>query len=137
MNKDQFIRKLAEKSGLTIIDTKAVWNEVENLFSECVENREELHLKGLGHLHYVKREVPPHHDIKTRTWVIPDPENKTVKKVIFSLSRNLKDLMIKDPTKRRLYQTRQAELRRKGLLEDVEEDVEDYELEDDEFNEED
>jgi nucleoid DNA-binding protein len=136
MNKNEFIRIWAKRSNLSIKDATAIWREFEQIVSECVDTQEELHLKGFGHLHYVKREVPPHHDIKTRTWVTPDPENKIVKKVIFSLSRNLKDLMIEDPTKRRLYMTRQAELRRKGLLEEAEEDVEDYELEDDEFNEE-
>jgi hypothetical protein len=44
--------------------------------------------------------------------------------------------MIEDVSKRRLVQTRQAELRRKGLLEDVEEDDGDYGSEDEDINEE-
>jgi nucleoid DNA-binding protein len=140
MNKDKFIRLLAERSGLTIIDTKAVWTEVEKLFSECVENREELHLKGIGHLIYMSKKMPKtHYDIVQEKVV--DSDKERVSFALFTLSRNLKDLMIEDVSKRRLVQTRQAELRRKGLLENVgegsEEDIEDCELEDDEFNEED
>jgi nucleoid DNA-binding protein len=133
MNKEKFIRLLAERSGLTIIDTKAVWNEVEKLFSECVENREELHLKGIGHLIYMSKKMPEtHYDIVKEKVV--DSNMERVSFAFFTLSRNLKDLMIEDPTKRRLYQTRQAELRRAGLLgvegegeEDFEEDMEDIE----------
>jgi nucleoid DNA-binding protein len=135
MNKDKFIRLLAERSGLTIIDTKAVWNEVENLFSECIENREELHLKGLGHLIYMSKKMPKtHYDIVQEKVV--DSNKERVSFAFFKLSRNLKDLMIEDVSKRRLVQTRQAELRRKGLLEDVEEDDGDYGSEDEDINEE-
>jgi nucleoid DNA-binding protein len=131
MNKDKFIRLLAERSGLTIIDTRSIWAEVEKLFSECIENREELHLKGLGHLIYMSKKMPKtHYDIVQEKVV--DSNQERVSFAFFTLSRNLKDLMIEDVSKRRLVQTRQAELRRKGLLED-EEEQEDYSEEDDDM----
>jgi nucleoid DNA-binding protein len=124
MNKDKFIRLLSERAGLTIKDTRSVWTEVEKLFAECVENREELHLKGLGHLIYMSKKMPKtHYDIVQEKVV--DSNKERVSFAFFTLSRNLKDLMIEDVSKRRLVQTRQAELRRKGLLE-VEKEQEDY-----------
>jgi nucleoid DNA-binding protein len=128
MNKEKFIRLLAERSGLTILDTKAVWNEVEKIFMECVDSREELHLKGIGHLIYMSKKMPEtHYDIVKEKVV--DSNKERVSFALFTLSRNLKDLMIEDVSKRRLVQTRQAELRRKGLLEDEEDYSEDDDME--------
>lgn len=116
MFKDEFIRKLAAQSGLSIQDTKIVWAEVEKIFVECIEKREPLSLRGLGHMNFAV--IPAHKGFdlsKNEKVDMPEAE-----KLYFTFSRNLRDLLISDPTKRKIYQTRQAELRRAGLLDEEE-----------------
>jgi nucleoid DNA-binding protein len=132
MNKNEFIRKWAKNSHMSIKDAKAIWIEFEKILFECVEKREPLHLRNFGHLEYGTRKMGRHNNIMTGE--IIDPQQEEVEVISFNVSRNLKDLMIEDPTKRRLYQTRQAEVRRAEMMD--EENLDDIDDESDDFEDE-
>lgn len=121
MNKDEFVRLLAKKTGLTLGDTRIVLSEIIDIFASCVENRDELHIRGLGHLVYPVMKLHRRGNMKAGEVEEIEGEKPFAK---FYLSRNLKDLMIEDPTKRKIYLTRQAEINRAGI--NGENDNEDY-----------
>lgn len=133
MFKNEFIRLWASRTGLTIKDAKEIWSEFEKIIEECIDKREPLDLRGFGHLDYVALPARIGFDILENKKV----EYPEAEKLCFRLSRNLKDRLISDPTKRKIYQTRQAELRRAGLLEGIEYDENEIEeTEEDEIDEE-
>lgn len=110
MNKDAFLREWARKSGLTLKDAREIFRIFIEMLGELIENREELHLQGFGHMVYNTHKMSAYHNVVTGEMV--KPENEEIEFVRFYLSRNLKDLMIKDPAKRRIAQTRAIEARK-------------------------
>jgi nucleoid DNA-binding protein len=95
INKDQFIRLLAERMNETQVYTREFLDEFTNLLADCSRNRKVVRIPGLGKLEY--------HKIKPRKGYDPVgmkpvdyPEGV---KTIFSLSNYIrKGVLLEDLT---------------------------------------
>lgn len=47
MTRDEFVRILSKRTGLAIIDTKIVMDEIEKIFTESIVAREPIDLRGI------------------------------------------------------------------------------------------
>jgi len=80
ITKDEFYRLVAKQSKFAIKDVKSVWQAIEQIFEEIIENEFTLDLKGFGKL-YVKT-IP-----ERNAW---DGINKTYKRIKESKRVNFK-----------------------------------------------
>jgi nucleoid DNA-binding protein len=125
MNKSEFIRLWSSRTGLSLKDSREVFEELINIFQESAEKREPLNLKGFGHMFFTNRQGVVWHNLATNE--MEQPKREKFQTVGFRFSRNIKDMMIDDPEQRRLAQTRRAEKRRADLVDSENELEEDYE----------
>jgi len=92
LDKDGFIRKLADVSGYTLGDTRHFVNSLIDVFSDCVLNEQELIIRGLGRL-YVQT-IDAHEGFKPVRGK-PDEgvrvQYPSAKRVIFKLAKNIRD----------------------------------------------
>jgi nucleoid DNA-binding protein len=125
IRKDDLVTLLANRANFYKKDIYKIVNALSEILAEAIESGQEIRVKGLFNLTYQKVKPERFHNVLTGQW----EEGSEYTRCILRLARQLRDCAIEDPTKRKIYQTRQAELRRAGLLEDGEEMFEEDELE--------
>ena len=54
MNKEAFLRQLAERSNFTIGDIKDIWKCVEEIFEDAIRGRITLNIRGFGKMYFTK-----------------------------------------------------------------------------------
>jgi nucleoid DNA-binding protein len=95
--KDDLINKIREKCGYTFIDTQAMLDALIEVFQECINNREGIHVRGFGELKYVITKEhegnKPTKGIKGKTEKILIPETESVR---FKLAHDLRNIVKND-----------------------------------------
>ena len=93
LDKDGFIKALSDKTGYTLGDTRNFVNNMIEVFSDCILNEIEIDARGFGKL-YVQ--TLPERDgfkpIKGKKGEGTKMHYPEAKRVIFKLSKNLRDL---------------------------------------------
>ncbi len=89
MDKDELIRELSNRTGYTLQDTRNFFDGLVDIFSESIEQRQEIDVRGFGHLRIKKVAGGLHRFSKTKdAKMYPDSM-----RVFFSLSKNLRALV--------------------------------------------
>ena len=89
LNKDEFLRQLAERSKFTIGDIKIIWKCVEEMFEDAIRNRIELSLRGFGKLYFTKVKKRKGYNTRTKKHEsYPETE-----RVSFRVSENFRNLL--------------------------------------------
>jgi nucleoid DNA-binding protein len=91
MNRDEFVRLVAQETNFSIQDIKLVMNAIVKVFEEAILNRVEINIRGLGKLSYTTlpaRRVSK--IISENGGVFPEATRMN-----FSLAQNLKRLVKK------------------------------------------
>lgn len=120
IRKDDLVTLLATKGGFYKKDIYPLINALIEILAEAIQDEQEIRVKGLFNLTYQKVKPERFHNVLTGEF----EDGIEYKRCTMTLARQLRDLAIADPEKRKIYQTRQAELRRAGLLDELEEDSE-------------
>ena len=93
-NKPEFIHELANITGYTVGDTTRFVDAFIALFENCILNERKINVRGFGKLYYVS--LPERKGFKPIRGIIGGGETQiypAVKKVIFKLAKNLRDLL--------------------------------------------
>jgi len=89
MDKDELIRELSNRTGYTLQDTRNFFDTLVGVFSESIEQKQEIDVRGFGHLRIKKVAGGLHRFSKTKeAKMYPDSI-----RVFFSLSKNLRALV--------------------------------------------
>lgn len=97
LDKIGLVRKIAEKTGYTIRDSEEFLNCFMDVLRDCIINREEISVRGFGHLKF--------HTVSEHKGAIPITGKKGYKEEIiipafekckFTLSSDLRRLMRKN-----------------------------------------
>jgi len=89
MDKDELIRELSNRTGYTLQDTRNFFEALVNIFSESIEQKQEIDVRGFGHLRIKKVAGGLHRFSKAKEpRLYPDSI-----RVFFSLSKNLRALV--------------------------------------------
>jgi nucleoid DNA-binding protein len=121
IRKDDLITLLGQKANFYKKDTARIVDALIEILAEAIQNEQEIRVKGLFNLTYQHVTPERFHNALTGEF----EEGREYTRCVLTLARQLKDYAIKDEKKRKLYQTRQAELRRAGLLDSDEFDEND------------
>jgi nucleoid DNA-binding protein len=112
IRKDDLITLLGQKANFYKKDTARIVDALIEILAEAIQNEQEIRVKGLFNLTYQHVTPERFHNVLTGEW----EEGKKYTRCSLTLARQLRDLAIPDLTKRKIYQTRQAELRRAGII---------------------
>jgi nucleoid DNA-binding protein len=122
IRKDDLVTLLASRANFYKKDIYKIVNALTEILAEAIESEKEIRVKGLFNLTYTWIKPERFHNVLTGEW----EEGSAYRRATLRLARQLRDYAITDPTKRKIYQTRQAELRRSGeLVDDEIDDLED------------
>ncbi len=58
MNKDEFVREIASRTGYPIGGCGEILDSIISIFNDCVEQKVEIDIRGFGHLRY--KTTPAH-----------------------------------------------------------------------------
>lgn len=89
MNRDDFIHALADKNGYTLKDNEMLLETFVAVLSECIQKHVEVDVRGFFHLSF-KTVKGGYHRFKKSDVAKLYPSGT---RVLFSLGRNLKDLI--------------------------------------------
>lgn len=103
LDKDDFIRELAVRAEFTQADTKIFLDNMEGLFSDCIEQGVDIDIRGFLHM-YVQnlpafRGVNAYESRLTKETVYEDFSES--KRIIVQIGQNLRDLL-RSPDKRKI-----------------------------------
>jgi len=97
LNTDDFVSLLADRASFSKSDIRIILEEIKNLFEECITKGVDVDLKGLLHLTVKNMEYTKTPGIVTyrgkKTF------NKTVKRVIYKVPLNFKNLLKEENNK--------------------------------------
>jgi DNA-binding protein HU-beta len=89
MDKDELIREISDRTGYTLQDTRNFFEALVNIFSESIEQKQEIDVRGFGHLRIKKVAGGLHRFSKTKEAKMYPASMR----VFFSLSKNLRALV--------------------------------------------
>lgn len=118
IRKDDLITLLGQKANFYKKDVARIVDALTEILAEAIQEEREIRVKGLFNLTYQHVTPERFHNALTGEW----EDGKEYTRCVLRLARQLRDYAIKDETKRKIYQTRQAELRRSGELDEYDED---------------
>jgi nucleoid DNA-binding protein len=127
MDRTEFIKEVARRSNSTQKDIKEIWEEVENLIYESVENRVDLEIRGLFSIHYgmvgARKGFKPQKGVKGKGAgeVMEYPE---CERLIMKPGRNLTDILRPDEQKKCFTKQERDEARNKIKYEDYDDEDE-------------
>ena len=101
LDKISFIRKIANKSGYTMKDTKVFLDSFIEVIEECVADETEVNIFGFGKLSYVH--LPQRKGFKPISGKPGEGEQKVYPpavKIVFKLSKTLRVIAKKEITNR-------------------------------------